>query len=140
MLLGLSLFGLNAIGAELEDPMGEETNDLPYEVFEGAVAGATKVCKLDQLPLGGHVQSSMPAVSPPPANEWFKAKPVIAALSPTKSPMQFANSSASMSPPLNLSELGPLSPASPGSLSAEQQQAHEQFGTVSSLAELDDST
>jgi len=46
ILLGLALFGLNAIGAELEDPMGEETNDLPYEVFEGAVKGAVKVCQL----------------------------------------------------------------------------------------------
>ena len=40
-LLALSLFGLNSIGAELEDPMGEETNDLPYEVFEGAVGAVS---------------------------------------------------------------------------------------------------
>ena len=34
-VLGTALFGIDAIGAELEDPLGDETNDLPYEVFEG---------------------------------------------------------------------------------------------------------
>eukprot|EP00658_Telonema_sp_P-2_P009361 TRINITY_DN13507_c0_g1_i3.p1 TRINITY_DN13507_c0_g1~~TRINITY_DN13507_c0_g1_i3.p1 ORF type:complete len:400 (+),score=111.98 TRINITY_DN13507_c0_g1_i3:101-1201(+) len=39
-LLGVALFGINAIGAELEDPMGDETNDLPLHVYEGAAAQA----------------------------------------------------------------------------------------------------
>merc|ERR1711865_424351 len=72
ILLGLALFGLNAIGAELEDPMGEETNDLPYEVFEGAVKGAVKVCQLgfpeaSQAPEQAnpiHQSSSSPGVMP----------------------------------------------------------------------------
>ena len=34
-VLGTALFGIDAIGAELEDPLGDEINDLPYEVFEG---------------------------------------------------------------------------------------------------------
>eukprot|EP00656_Telonema_subtile_P016539 TRINITY_DN18743_c0_g1_i3.p1 TRINITY_DN18743_c0_g1~~TRINITY_DN18743_c0_g1_i3.p1 ORF type:complete len:174 (+),score=35.66 TRINITY_DN18743_c0_g1_i3:568-1089(+) len=42
MLLGIALFGINCIGAELEDPLGEETNDLPLEVFEGAAQQASK--------------------------------------------------------------------------------------------------
>jgi len=45
-VLGTALFGIDAIGAELEDPLGDETNDLPYEVFEGAVKQAGKVNKL----------------------------------------------------------------------------------------------
>lgn len=32
MLFGMAFFGINAIGAELEDPLGEETNDLPLDV------------------------------------------------------------------------------------------------------------
>eukprot|EP00657_Telonema_sp_P-1_P007148 TRINITY_DN26807_c0_g1_i1.p1 TRINITY_DN26807_c0_g1~~TRINITY_DN26807_c0_g1_i1.p1 ORF type:complete len:234 (-),score=47.11 TRINITY_DN26807_c0_g1_i1:225-926(-) len=36
MLLGVALFGINSIGAELEDPLGEETNDLPLELYEAA--------------------------------------------------------------------------------------------------------
>ena len=37
-------------GAELEDPMGDETNDLPYEVFMGAANQASKVNKLGWPP------------------------------------------------------------------------------------------
>jgi len=42
-LMAYALFGLNAIGAELEDPFGEEDNDLPVEFFEGA---ACKACAI----------------------------------------------------------------------------------------------
>jgi len=49
-ILAASLFGLNSIGAELEDPMGDETNDLPYEVFMGAANQASKVNKLGWPP------------------------------------------------------------------------------------------
>lgn len=42
-LLGFALFGINAIGQELEDPFGAEINDLPLEFFEGAANAAFKV-------------------------------------------------------------------------------------------------
>ena len=31
-LFGVAFFGIDTIGAELEDPLGEETNDLPLDV------------------------------------------------------------------------------------------------------------
>merc|ERR1712166_1633253 len=64
VLLGFALFGLNAVGAELEDPMGEETNDLPYDVFEGAVKGAVKVCQLG-YPKPAAAEPSAPAQAAP---------------------------------------------------------------------------
>merc|ERR1711865_1061310 len=50
LVLATALFGLNAIGAELEDPLGDETNDLPYHVFEGAIkqAGVTNKLGFDE--------------------------------------------------------------------------------------------
>jgi len=42
-LLGYALFGINAIGQELEDPFGDETNDLPLEFFEKACKSACKL-------------------------------------------------------------------------------------------------
>lgn len=42
-LLAFALFGINAIGQELEDPFGEEINDLPLEFFEGAANAGFKV-------------------------------------------------------------------------------------------------
>lgn len=42
-LLGYALFGINAIGQELEDPFGEEDNDLNLEFFEGAANAGCKV-------------------------------------------------------------------------------------------------
>merc|ERR1712072_154551 len=35
-VLAFALFGINAIGQELEDPFGNDANDLPIEFFEGA--------------------------------------------------------------------------------------------------------
>jgi len=45
-VLATALFGINSIGNELEDPLGEETNDLPYDVFEAAVTQTAKANKL----------------------------------------------------------------------------------------------
>jgi len=46
MLFGTAFFGINAIGAELEDPLGEETNDLPLDVYEKAALQASMAMKL----------------------------------------------------------------------------------------------
>jgi putative membrane protein len=42
-LLCFAFLGLNAIGEELEDPFGTDSNDLPLEFFEGACFSATKL-------------------------------------------------------------------------------------------------
>merc|ERR1712166_276757 len=50
MLLGIALFGINSIGAELEDPFGDQTNDLPLDVYEGAAQQASVANKLGWPP------------------------------------------------------------------------------------------
>jgi ion channel-forming bestrophin family protein len=52
VLLGYTLFGINAIGQELEDPLGEEDNDLEIEFFEKAANSAAKLM-LGDIPLAG---------------------------------------------------------------------------------------
>jgi putative membrane protein len=100
VLLGLALFGLNAIGAELEDPMGEETNDLPYDVFEGAVKGAIKVCQL------GWPENKAAAEG----NSTTAAPAEVEALSPDNS-----NRSVTALSPANQSQMNPIhSQTSPG--------------------------
>lgn len=59
MLLGVALFGINAIGAELEDPLGEETNDLPLDVYEKAALQAAVANDL-----GWPDQPEKPAAAP----------------------------------------------------------------------------
>merc|ERR1711861_104388 len=41
-VITFSLFGINTIALELEDPFGEETNDIDLNFFEGACMSACK--------------------------------------------------------------------------------------------------
>lgn len=48
LLMMIALFGLDQIGKELEDPFGEEYNDLDFEFFEN---GSVAACKLMLPPI-----------------------------------------------------------------------------------------
>jgi len=58
-LFGVAFFGIDTIGAELEDPLGEETNDLPLDVFEKASLQASKAMQLG-FPLAANPTGEQP--------------------------------------------------------------------------------
>lgn len=125
VLLGFALFGLNAVGAELEDPMGEETNDLPYDVFEGAVKGAVKVCQLGFPPkAGAEAEASSPkqvtvlsdstTISMPSVANLATGPPVV--LNPIHS-----NQSSTLGVPMTPPATSPVSPMSPSDVARDNQ-------------------
>jgi len=81
LALGFALYGLNAIGQELEDPFGLDVNDLPLEFFEGACNSACK------------------ALLPPPLDpEVTQGSPVGALGTPSHVPGQLVSKEAVPSP------------------------------------------
>jgi len=128
VLLGFALFGLNAVGAELEDPMGEETNDLPYDVFEGAVKGAVKVCQLG-YPKPAAAEPSAPAQAailsastPDQSNIAISAPPSVASLAP----LPVTTNPIHSSPGVAMTPLA--QPASPGSPMSPSDVARDNAG------------
>lgn len=91
-LLGVAIFGLWYIGCELEDPFGEETNDLDLEFFEAACTAASKAMlpkmleKVDMLPPPPTAAAIMAGVQPswslPVQHSEVKATPAPSAAPP----------------------------------------------------------